>query len=305
MNIRNTIIANNAALNGPDCLSLSTDLNSQDYNLIEDATDCNITGTTTNNITGQDPLLSPLASNGGPSQTHELLMGSPALEAGDDANCAATDQRGYPRSQDGDGNGTATCDIGAFERLPPPKTFRSMGAHDGWVLESTETSGVGGSLNSAATTFRLGDEAVDQQYRAILCFDTSFLPDTAVITKVTLKIKKQGVTGTNPFTTHQFVYIDIRKGSFSNNAALQLADFKAAASKNSVGKILNNPVGSLYSSVLSSMAHSRVNPLGMTQLRLRFKLDDNNDNGADYMKFYSGNAGASYRPQLIVEYYTP
>lgn len=46
--------------------------------------------------------------------------------------------------------------------------------------------------------------------------------------------------------------------------------------------------------------------IGFTQFRLRFQKDDNDDMGADYLKFYSGNAGtASYRPQLIVEYYVP
>jgi hypothetical protein len=38
---------------------------------------------------------------------------------------------------------------------------------------------------------------------------------------------------------------------------------------------------------------------------LRFSLDDNNDAGADVIKFYSGEAAASNRPQLIVQYYVP
>lgn len=53
-----------------------------------------------------DPLL---ASNGGPTQTHALIAGSPAMDAVTAAGCPATDQRGIGRPQ-----GTA-CDIGAFE----------------------------------------------------------------------------------------------------------------------------------------------------------------------------------------------
>ena len=77
--------------------------------------------------------------------------------------------------------------------------FRSTGTDDGWILESTETSNMGGTMNVTATTFRLGDDAAKKQYRGILSFGTGAgLPDTAVITKVTLKVRKSGVTGGGP-----------------------------------------------------------------------------------------------------------
>jgi len=56
-----------------------------------------------------DPLLGPLQDNGGPTQTHALLAGSPAIDAALLANCPATDQRGVSRPQG------AGCDIGAYE----------------------------------------------------------------------------------------------------------------------------------------------------------------------------------------------
>jgi hypothetical protein len=62
-----------------------------------------------------NPLLGPLQDNGGPTLTHALLTGSPARDAGDNANALLTDQRGLARIADGDGNGTATIDIGAVE----------------------------------------------------------------------------------------------------------------------------------------------------------------------------------------------
>lgn len=70
-----------------------------------------------------DPLLEALANNGGPTNTRALKSGSPAIDAGDDVACPDQDQRGVERPQDGDDEGTKTCDIGSFELedpTPPP-----------------------------------------------------------------------------------------------------------------------------------------------------------------------------------------
>jgi len=60
-----------------------------------------------------NPLLGPLANNGGETDTMALQEHSPAINTGDSANCPATDQRGVLRPQGGG------CDIGAFELAPP------------------------------------------------------------------------------------------------------------------------------------------------------------------------------------------
>jgi hypothetical protein len=182
-------------------------------------------------------------------------------------------------------------------------TFKS-GKEDGWILESTETSGVGGSMNSTTTTFNLGDDASNRQYRAILSFNTTNLPETMTITKVTLKIKKSGLFGADPFTKLGLLTVDIKKGTFGTSA-LQLTDFKAAPSKVAVGVFGKKPVLNWYTSILKSTAYPFVNRAGLTQFRLSFKLDDNNNMIADYLKFFSGNAGAAGRPTLIIEYTVP
>ena len=56
--------------------------------------------------------LGPLSDNGGPTATHALETGSPALDTADPAGCPATDQRGVTRPQG------AGCDVGAYEREP-------------------------------------------------------------------------------------------------------------------------------------------------------------------------------------------
>ncbi len=195
--------------------------------------------------------------------------------------------------------------------VPVSTDFRSTGASDGWVLESKENSNVGGSKNSAANVFKLGDDAQDRQFRSVLHFPTYYLPDNAVVTQVILMIKKQDVVGTDPFTTHQNILIDIRKGYFSNFnlfsfGSLQLTDFQAPADVYSVGTIQNNPVSGWYWATLDSRAFPYINLTDITQIRLGFQLDDNDDRGEDYMRFYSGNlADQKDRPHLLIEYYMP
>ncbi len=112
--LRNTILAGNIAATAPDC----TELTSEGFNLIGSTSGCDVEGDTTGNIIGVDPLLGPLQDNGGPTETHALLPGSPAIDAGNpvlgctDADDAplTTDQRGEKRPV------RKECDIGAYER---------------------------------------------------------------------------------------------------------------------------------------------------------------------------------------------
>ncbi|MBI5962595.1 MAG: hypothetical protein HY863_03900 [Chloroflexi bacterium] len=230
-------------------------------------------------------------------------------------NDSIIDALGHPLGGVGIGNGNFnTGEMYSVNRPPVSilsETFRSNGANDGWVLESNEDSNKGGPKNSNATTFNLGDDAKDRMYRAILHFPTSYLPDNAVITQAILMIKRQGNVGTDPFNTHQGISIDIRKGAFGSIgpfsvAALQALDFQAPADKYSVGVIQNNPVSGWYWSVLDNSALPFINLIGVTQFRLGFQLDDNDDRDNDYLKFFSGNSNAlEDRPQLVIKYFVP
>jgi hypothetical protein len=102
--LKNTIIANSPA--GGNCYGAIVDGGG---NLSYPDTTCP--------GTNSDPVLGPLQNNGGPTHTMALLPSSAAIDAGDDAICAAPpvnnrDQRGTIRPQG------AHCDIGAYEALP-------------------------------------------------------------------------------------------------------------------------------------------------------------------------------------------
>jgi hypothetical protein len=74
----------------PDISGIVTAVNS----LVESTAGTTFTPGSAGNVLGQDPLLEPLANNGGPTKTHALLAGSPALDHGANPAGLATDQRG-------------------------------------------------------------------------------------------------------------------------------------------------------------------------------------------------------------------
>jgi len=301
MSIKNSILAN--SVSGVDCYNNGKTVIDSINNLIENnaasPNECGTPALTSN------PTLGPLVDNGGLTKTMALLPNSPAIDAGDNSTCSEADavnnldQRGAARPYG------SHCDIGAYELKTGKQTFKSQGKNDGWVLEQFETSGKGGIKNSSSKVFYVGDDAYNRQYRGILSFNTNGIPDNPVITSVKLKVKKAGLVGRNPFSTHKGLRVDIRKSKFGTSPKLQISDFQAKASKNLVGKFSSKAVSKWYTANLGSAAYTCINKTSTTQFRLRFYKDDNNDFGADYFKFYSGNVGLSSRPQLIVEYYVP
>jgi hypothetical protein len=98
--LKNSIVAENP---GGDCLGPFVSLG---HNLDRDGS-CRLNQP--GDFSGLNPLLGPLQSNGGPTFTHALLAGSPAINAGALLGCPASDQRGAIRPTG------AACDIGAFE----------------------------------------------------------------------------------------------------------------------------------------------------------------------------------------------
>ncbi|MBL8103751.1 MAG: hypothetical protein JNM02_14555, partial [Anaerolineales bacterium] len=228
-------------------------------------------------------------------------------------NDSIVDAFNFPLGGTGDGSFAVgeSYTVTKITYVTMSEKLRSNGENDGWILESKENSDQGYTKNSIDALLNIGDNAANRQYRAILSFPTSYLPDNAVITNAILTIKLQRSVGTDPFTTHGNISVDIRYGPFGSFGlfgikALQSLDFQAPASMYSVGQIQNNPVGGWYWAVLDDSAFSSINLIGVTQFRLAFQLDDNNDFGDDYLMFYSGDyADQKDRPHLLLEYYVP
>ncbi len=151
--LRNTLLFNTSlVVNGGSLISLGNNLtNDNGSGLLSQPTD----------KINTNPLLGPLADNGGPTQTHVLLVGSPALNAGANCvttnNCASnnlgfnltTDQRGagFPRL------GGSAVDIGAFEGRSGVPSYLSFG------VQPTGTTP--NAIIAPAVTVRVMDEAGD------------------------------------------------------------------------------------------------------------------------------------------------
>jgi CSLREA domain-containing protein len=124
LSIKNCIVADNSGtLDAPDLVTNPGGVvNSLDFNLIGNTNGATITGVTTHNIYGVDPLLGPLADNGGPTLTHALLPGSTAIDHGSSGGLA-TDQRGLPRPFNFPAyfDAADASDIGAVEMQEAPQ----------------------------------------------------------------------------------------------------------------------------------------------------------------------------------------
>ena len=164
-------------------------------------------------------------------------------------------------------------------------------------------------MNNSIATLNLGDDVAKKQYVSILSFNTSSLPDNAKIASLMLKVKKQSIIGGgDPVSIFQGFMWDISNSYFGTSTGLEIVDFQAAAS-GAYGPTTASLVSDVYNLNLT-IGKSFVNKLttdgGMTQIRLSFQLDDNNNAVANILNLHSGNAAlAADRPQLVIMYSMP
>lgn len=189
--------------------------------------------------------------------------------------------------------------------------FTSIADMDGWILESGENTNTGGRADSISSVLRLGDNNVRKQYRSIVSFRTSPLPDTAVILKASLRLKHISAipSAPDPIFGFQGIILDLRKGFFDTSSSLQLNDFNAAPTLRD-GPFVPNLVDGWYTIDLKqeklAFIHTSIEGEGLTQIRVRFRLDDNGNNLAEVLNLASGNhPNAAFRPVLLLTYYVP
>jgi predicted outer membrane repeat protein len=189
----NNILANSKS--GSDCFAGAATILAGDNNLIENDANspysCGIASVTS------DPLLQPLAENGGATQTMALIAGSPAIDAGEDEHCLMADQRGEIRPQG------KHCDIGAYEYveiIPKHPVMKSQA-----LTPSSFTTQFGITSGSPSSLSLLDQSEADDDPAAYVSFQTPegiylgehsfFLPEdaqTRLISTMLLQVNFKG-----------------------------------------------------------------------------------------------------------------
>src|SRR5262249_31483933 len=131
--LKNTIVAGGSAAQSANCSRTGTSPGHNNENTAPSQGGLN---PALSDLLGLNALLGPLRFNGGPTQTQSLLAGSPAINAGDNNGCPATDQRGVHRPYG------PVCDIGAYEVSPPTVSTGSATAisTSGAIVTGTVTA---------------------------------------------------------------------------------------------------------------------------------------------------------------------
>jgi hypothetical protein len=164
----NTIIGGQAS--GADCSASGTVTFTSDGGNLESGTSCGFS-TASDQQSVADLGLDALGSYGGETLTHDLLPGSPAIDAGKKRTCNRQankkDQRGLARFYDGDGDRAFDCDSGPVEYqglLANPGFEEALNPADDWSLVASG----GGDDRSRSTAAPSGKFAFVFQANAAL-----------------------------------------------------------------------------------------------------------------------------------------
>ncbi|MEZ4862052.1 MAG: choice-of-anchor Q domain-containing protein [Caldilineaceae bacterium] len=186
----NTIMTDGAI--GKNCTNWGI-VNSLGANL-ERAANCGFTAA--NDLQNRDPLLAPLADNGGATPTHALLLDSPALDTGNNCPPPATDQRGLARPSG------AKCDIGAFEAgegaaapFTWPTWARTARIAGAYFAPDESDAAIDARLDELAAqqvSVVLADSPWGEKY-AVWADDDQFVPVKNLIAKVVEKAHARGL----------------------------------------------------------------------------------------------------------------
>jgi exo-beta-1,3-glucanase (GH17 family) len=184
------------------------------------------------------------------------------------------------------------------------QVFTSEGIYDGTVTECSQVPGTGCIPDASSTVLLIGDDASNLQYRGVLSFNTSLLPEDAVITAIRIKIKLEGYMGMDPFSKRRQLKVDACR-SFGSSVKLQPLDFQTGENCLNAGMFTGRLNGNWFVADLDPLAFTYINTEGGTQFRLRYDMSKSSNGKPDNIKIYSGDSDTVNRPVLVLRYTLP
>jgi poly(hydroxyalkanoate) depolymerase family esterase len=183
-------------------------------------------------------------------------------------------------------------------------TFVSVGTEDGYAQTGTSTSTTGSTFSAGSSVY-VG-ENLDRAQRGVLSFNTSSLPDGAVITSVEVRLFYSQTPFGSAWTTLGSLVGDVQGGCLGASCALAASDWEAAAAASGAVTFARPAATTIGTQVTGTMATAglgQINRTGTTQLRVRFSTHRDADGMSDYVVFAGGDfTTAGYRPVLVVRY---
>ncbi len=211
-------------------------------------------------------------------------------------NCTATDNSGNVATN------SFTITVGGTAYT---LRIRSNGSNDGTLRESSELSGLSNWAEPTNHLIAVGDDYLRRQYVGILDFDTSALPDNAVVTGARLQVKVM-VLSNNVYTSLGNLLADVTRPHFGTLPSLETMDFRFRALAVAGAFTKATDYNQWIALRMKSTSLFAINRIGQTQFRVRFALDDNNDSIKQQIGFLSGDYFVlSERPLLVITYYLP
>jgi len=185
-----------------------------------------------------------------------------------------------------------------------PYRTPSIAAEDGYVREPDTVLLAEGPAIVKGQIAQIGDDGGNFQNRGVFSFDTSGLPDDAVVTRVALRLTRSNSAG-NVLSLGNLL-LDMGDSIIGDTTGLDTFDYADdAAAALDVATSFPLPGGNGFTTFaeVDPAYFGLVDVAGRTQFRVRFETTTDNDGFSDYISLYTGEANSILRPELIVEYY--
>lgn len=206
---------------------------------------------------------------------------------------------------------TCIINIEVTGDLPEPRSVYSTPEEDGFVVESALVPGTGDAATSTSSIIQIGDTKDNLQVKGILSFDTSFIPDNAIIRGATVSLTRvHALPFGDPVNDLGGLVLLEMFDALSGDQALEPSDFESFAQVMMAADPTAPPAsfGAAMHFDLNTSAIDRLDRDGTTQFRISFPVPTDNDNSPDGFYFASGEvlndlANNPRAPRLVVDYY--